>query len=53
MSVIILLISFSLIVAMGFLVAFIWSVRAGQYDDYQTPPMRMLLDDKKKNSKNI
>lgn len=33
-------------VAIGFLMAFIWSVRAGQYDDDYTPSVRMLFDDK-------
>jgi cbb3-type cytochrome oxidase maturation protein len=46
MSVLIILILVSLLVAVGFLVAFIWSVRAGQYDDDYTPSVRMLFDDK-------
>ena len=46
MSVIILLISFSLVVAVGFLLAFIWGVKNGQFDDKHTPSMRMLTDDK-------
>ena len=25
--------------------AFLWAVRGGQFDDLDTPPMRMLLDD--------
>ena len=45
MSVIIVLILASLIVALIFLSAFVWSVRSGQYDDTLTPSMRMLLDD--------
>ena len=46
MSVLILLIGFSLLIAGGFLVAFIWSVKKGQYDDDYTPSVRMLFDDK-------
>ncbi len=46
MSVLIILILVSLAVAIGFLVAFIWSVRAGQYEDDYTPSVRMLFDDK-------
>jgi cbb3-type cytochrome oxidase maturation protein len=46
MSVLILLIAFSILIAGGFLVAFIWSVRKGQYDDDYTPSVRMLFDDK-------
>ena len=46
MSVFILLIGFSILIAGGFLLAFIWSVRKGQYDDDYTPSVRMLFDDK-------
>ena len=46
MSVLILLIAFSILIAGGFLIAFIWSVKAGQYDDDYTPSVRMLFDDK-------
>ena len=46
MSVIILLIGFSILIAGGFLIAFIWSVKKGQYDDDYTPSVRMLFDDK-------
>jgi cbb3-type cytochrome oxidase maturation protein len=45
MSVIALLIAAGGAVAAGFLVAFIWAVRAGQFDDTSTPPVRVLLDD--------
>ena len=47
MSVIVVLIGFSMLVAVGFLVAFIWAVRSGQYDDRHTPPLRMLFDDER------
>jgi len=58
MSAIILLISASLIVATGFLLAFLWAVKSGQFEDRYTPSIRMLLDDKEKkkntsNTKNI
>jgi cbb3-type cytochrome oxidase maturation protein len=46
MSVILILISASLLVAGGFLAAFLWSVHKGQYDDVETPAMRILFDDK-------
>jgi cbb3-type cytochrome oxidase maturation protein len=45
MSVILILILASLAVAGGFLAAFIWAVRSGQYEDTQTPPMRILPDE--------
>lgn len=46
MSVVIILIAASLVIAIGFLIAFIWSVKSGQYDDDYTPSVRMLFDDK-------
>ena len=47
MSVLILLILASLVVALGFLIAFFWSVKSGQYEDDYTPSVRMLFDDTK------
>ena len=53
MSVMFLLVLASLVVAVGFLAAFLWAVRSGQFDDRYTPSVRMLMDDlmKKKNNK--
>ena len=48
MSVIILLIIFSVIVATAFLIAFIWAVRSGQFDDTKSPSVRMLFDEPEK-----
>ena len=45
MSVIYMLISISVVVAVFFLYAFIKAVRGGQYDDDYTPSVRMLFDD--------
>lgn len=45
MSVILILIPLSLVVAALFLGAFIWAVRGGQYEDTCTPSMRVLADD--------
>jgi cbb3-type cytochrome oxidase maturation protein len=45
MSVLIILIGFSILIAGGFLIAFIWSVKKGQFDDDYTPSVRMLFDD--------
>ena len=45
MSVIYLLISISIVVAIGFFIAFIRAVKKGQYDDDYTPSVRMLFDD--------
>ena len=45
MSVITILIGLGLMVALGFLAAFAWAVRNGQYDDTYTPSLRMLHDE--------
>jgi len=44
MSVIIFLIAAGGTVASGFLIAFVWAVRSGQFDDTCTPAVRVLLD---------
>ena len=45
MSVIYLLLTISTLVAIIFFIAFIISVKKGQYDDSYTPSVRMLFDD--------
>jgi cbb3-type cytochrome oxidase maturation protein len=45
MSVILILILASLGVAVAFLAAFIWAVKAGQFEDTCTPAMRILSED--------
>jgi len=45
MSTIYLMIPVTLLIASGFLIAYIWSVRDGQFEDTTTPAMRMLSDD--------
>jgi cbb3-type cytochrome oxidase maturation protein len=45
MTVIVGLIFTSLLVALGFLAAFGWAVRTGQFDDTGTPPLRILADE--------
>jgi len=52
MSVIYLLISISILVAIGFFIAFIRAVKTGQYDDDYTPSVRMLFDDELKITSN-
>jgi cbb3-type cytochrome oxidase maturation protein len=47
MIVIFLLIPLSIVIAACFLVAFIWAVRSGQYEDTCTPSMRILLDERR------
>lgn len=46
MSVMVLLIAAGGTVASAFLVAFIWAVRSGQFDDTGTPPVRILVDER-------
>ncbi|WP_040278114.1 cbb3-type cytochrome oxidase assembly protein CcoS [Psychroserpens damuponensis] len=45
MSVIYILLSISIIVAVVFFIAFITAVKNGQFDDDYTPSVRMLFDD--------
>lgn len=46
MSVIVLLIVAGGTVAAGFLGAFVWAVRSGQFDDTCTPAVRVLIDER-------
>ena len=46
MQVIVVLIGAALLVAGGFLWAFLWAVRSGQYDDLYTPSLRILHEDR-------
>jgi len=48
MSVIVILIITSIVVAALFLGAFFWAVKSGQYDDTYSPSVRMLFEEKKK-----
>ena len=45
MSALFILIGISLAVALGFLGAFLWASKTGQYEDDYTPGVRMLFDD--------
>lgn len=45
MNVIFLLIGISVLVALTFLSIFLWNVTSGQYDDAETPSIRMLFED--------
>lgn len=49
MSAIIILLIASISVASLFLVAFLWSVKSGQYEDEFSPPIRMLFEQKPTN----
>jgi cbb3-type cytochrome oxidase maturation protein len=45
MGIIVLLISISLCIAVGFLFSFLWSMKSGQFDDTYSPSVRMLFDE--------
>jgi cbb3-type cytochrome oxidase maturation protein len=49
MEIMYLMIGLSLFMAIGFLIAFVWSIRTGQQDDLITPAMRILYEDEKTN----
>lgn len=50
MSALFILLAVSLTVAVGFLIAFLWAVKNGQFDDDYTPSIRALFDDKTKDN---
>lgn len=45
MSIFFVLLPLAICIAVVGLLAFIWAVRAGQYDDVDTPAYRMLVDE--------
>lgn len=45
MAILFVLIIISLFLASGFLIAFFWATKSGQFDDDYTPSVRMLFDD--------
>ncbi len=47
MGVIVFLVILALTIAGGFLIAFFWATRDGQFDDTYTPSVRILFDDEK------
>lgn len=52
MTVIYILLPISIILAIAGLCAYLWSVNSGQFDDLDTPPLRMLLDEEEKSESN-
>ncbi len=51
MNVIILTIPMALIFAGGFVYAFLWATSKGQFDDLETPALRILKEDDSVNNK--
>jgi cbb3-type cytochrome oxidase maturation protein len=44
-SILFFLLPLALLFALGFLAAFAWATRQGQFDDLDTPKYRILMDD--------
>lgn len=51
MEILIVLLPLAIFMGAAFVLAFIWSVKKGQYDDLETPRYRMLLEDSNKKEK--
>lgn len=51
MNILFFMVPAAIIVAVIFVIAFIWATKKGQYDDLETPAHKILIDDEKvKNS---
>ena len=48
MGIIIVLLPLSILLGFAGLMAYLWSVRSGQFKDLDTPAMRILLEEEKK-----
>jgi cbb3-type cytochrome oxidase maturation protein len=42
----------SLVIALFFLISFLWAIKSGQYDDDYTPSVRILFEDELINNQN-
>ncbi len=45
MNVLYFIIPLAVVMALGFVWAFFWAADKGQYDDLETPALKMLIDD--------
>ncbi len=45
MSVLFIVLPLALLIALCWVIAFAWAAKRGQFDDLETPAMRMLFDD--------
>lgn len=45
MTLIFLILPITLLIVLGFVVAFAWATNCGQFDDLTTPGLRMVLED--------
>ena len=53
MGVIFLLIGVSIVIAIVFLLFFLWASKTGQFEDDYTPSVRILFDDEQQNDKKL
>ncbi len=51
MNLVYLILPIALLIAAGFVTAFVWATRRGQFDDMDTPAMRLLGEDSEVDSK--
>lgn len=51
MGIIFAILPLSILFAIGGIAAYFWGVRSGQFDDLETPAMRILFDDDEKEEK--
>jgi len=47
MSIVYLVLPLALVIVLGAVLAFVWAARRGQFDDLETPALRMLHDDER------
>ncbi len=45
MSVVLVLLPLALLLGLGFVASYLWAVRGGQFEDGETPAVRMLFDE--------
>lgn len=45
MNVLYVLVPLAILLAAAGVAAFVWAIRSGQFDDVETPAIRMLIDD--------
>ena len=45
MDILYLLIPLAILLALGMILVFVWSIRSGQFDDLEGPAHRILMDD--------
>lgn len=51
MNILFFMVPTAILIAVVFVVAFIWATKKGQYDDLETPAHKILIEDEKVNKK--